>query len=313
MFEMFSSLDDARFFCHLDLQSAFLQIPISERLQQLFIISTHRGHFKFLKLPFGFCNSPMLMQKMIEGSLPDTPWCKKYFDDLLIFAESKEMLYKRVMHICGLLDAIGFRLNMNKCVFFTSKICFLGWIIENGSRSIDPNVVQAIKELRPPANLTELRQFLGLISHYSASISSLHLYKERFGKLCEKYSHFEWTSETQSDFESVKSAICSSVKLFNSTALTRLSTDFSSFAVGGVLQQYDKDKKCWHAVWHFSKSLNQAQRNWNQSEKECYSIICGLRKFKYFLLGRHFEIHTDHQALLSLINHKDGIPVSTSG
>uniref|UniRef100_A0A0N5B2P0 Reverse transcriptase domain-containing protein n=1 Tax=Strongyloides papillosus TaxID=174720 RepID=A0A0N5B2P0_STREA len=191
MFEMFSSLDDARFFCHLNLQSAFLQILISERLQELLIISTHREHFKFLKLPFGFRNSPMLMQKVIEGSLPDTPWCKKYFDDLLIFAESKEMLYKRVKHICGLLDARGFRLNMNKCVFLTSKICFLGWIIENGSRSIDPNVVQAIKELRQPANLTELRQFLGLISHYSASISSLHLYKERFGKLCEKYSHFE--------------------------------------------------------------------------------------------------------------------------
>lgn len=161
--------------------------------------------------------------------------------------------------------------------------------------------------------MTELRQFLRLISHYSASIASLHLYKERFGKLCEKYSHFEWTLQTQSDFECVKSAICSSVKLFNSTSLTRLSTNSSSFAVGGVLQQYDKDKKCWQAVWHFSKSLNQAQRNWNQSEKKCYSIISGLRKFKYFLLGRHFEIHTNHQALLSLINHKDGIPVSTSG
>ena len=51
--EIFTKLNDGRYFSKIDLSEAYLQIPTDEESSKLLCISTHRGLFKYERLPFG--------------------------------------------------------------------------------------------------------------------------------------------------------------------------------------------------------------------------------------------------------------------
>lgn len=51
-----------------------------------------------------------------------------------------------------------------------------------------------------------------------------------------------------------------------------------------------------------SSTLNTAERNYPQIDKELLGIIFGLEKFNYFVYGQPVQVHTDHKPLLGLAN-----------
>ena len=75
-----------------------------------------------------------------------------------------------------------------------------------------------------------------------------------------------------------------------------LQTDASDFGVGAVLSQID-DNGYEKVVAYASKALSARQKKFSATEKEAYAIVFGTQQFRVYLLGRHFKIVTDHNAL----------------
>ena len=50
-----------------------------------------------------------------------------------------------------------------------------------------------------------------------------------------------------------------------------------------------------------------AERNYSVIERECLSIIFGLKKFRHYLLSNVVIIHVDHQALIYLVNKSEPV------
>ncbi len=65
-------------------------------------------------------------------------------------------------------------------------------------------------------------------------------------------------------------------------------------------------------IGFMSRTLNQAERNYSQLDKEGLAVMFGLQRFHKYLYGRKFTIVTNHKPLLSLFNELKAVPQMSS-
>lgn len=62
--DLFATLSGGKKFTTLDLSQAYLQLTLDEQSQNLVVINTHKGLYKFNRLPFGVASAPAMFQKV---------------------------------------------------------------------------------------------------------------------------------------------------------------------------------------------------------------------------------------------------------
>ena len=82
------------------------------------------------------------------------------------------------------------------------------------------------------------------------------------------------------------------------TPLFVLQTDASAVGVSAVLEQGG------HVIGYASRALNKAEQQYSVIQKECLAIVFAMKQFRHYLLGRSFELLTDHAQLQWLSSQK---------
>ena len=122
-------------------------------------------------------------------------------------------------------------------------------------------------------------------------------------ELTKKENIFDWTKDCQKAFDTLKQKLCKApvLRYLNYTKVFLLTTDASNQVLGAVLSQDG------HPCCHISHTLNSAEQNYSTSGNELLAIVWATKCLRQYLLGRHFKIQTDHQALVWLHNVKDSL------
>ena len=79
--DLLATLAVGKKFSKLDLANAYLQIPLQEDSKKLVVINTHKGLFRYNRLPFGVSAAP---QRSMEVLLQGLAVVCVYLDDILI-------------------------------------------------------------------------------------------------------------------------------------------------------------------------------------------------------------------------------------
>ena len=86
-------------------------------------------------------------------------------DDIIIYAETQEIHDKALLNVLQRLSSAGVTLNRDKCQFSVTKIKFVGHFISKDGIQPDPNKIQAIVQIPPTNNVSELHRFLGMVTY----------------------------------------------------------------------------------------------------------------------------------------------------
>ena len=106
----------------------------------------------------------------------------------------------------------------------------------------DPGKVDAVHTLPAPTNVTELQEFLGLVTYLCPFISGLSTLTAPLQELLKKDTDFIWNCTYNTAFEQIKEAIVSGTTLryFNPSLLVTVQVDASQVGLGAALLQNGK-------------------------------------------------------------------------
>ena len=70
--------------------------------------------------------------------------------------------------------------------------------------AVDPEKVKAILDWKPPANVTDVRCFLGMAGYYRRFIEGFSTVAKRITQLLKKDKKFVWTEACEKSFQELK-------------------------------------------------------------------------------------------------------------
>ncbi|GJZ20140.1 putative reverse transcriptase domain-containing protein [Tanacetum coccineum] len=176
----------------INLRLGYHQLRIKEEDIPISSFRTRYGHFEFQVMPFGLTNAPAVFMDLMNRVFK--PYLDKFFivfiDDILVYSKDEEEHGKHLKIILELLKKERLYTKFSKCDFWLDSI-------------------EAIRSWAAPTPPTEVRQFHGLAGYYRRFIEGFSLISKPLTKLTQKNKKYEWGSEEEEAFQTLKQKLCS--------------------------------------------------------------------------------------------------------
>lgn len=308
--EQIDFLHDASFFSTLDLANGFFHVAIEEESIKYTAFVTPHGHYEFLRMPFGLCNSPPTFQRFIVAIFRPLIQARKvliYIDDLIIPSKSEEEGFKVLEDVLKVATDFGLEIKWKKCKILQKEVEYLGYTISNGKIKPSGSKTKAVLNFPEPRTIQQVQSFLGLAGYFRKFIADFAIIARPLTALLKKGVKFRFSEECKESFAQLKRALATMpvLSIFRSGASTELHTDASAHGYGAVLLQIDpKDNKL-HPISYMSRKTTPAEQKYSSYELEILAVIAAVKKYRAYLLGQSFKLVTDCKAFEMTLKKKD--------
>ena len=128
--DLLATLAGGKTFTKLDISQAYQQLVLDEKSKDLVVVNTHRGLFRYTRLPFGIASAPGVFQRVMESLLRHIPGVIVYIDDILVTGPTDEEHLVSLEQVLHRIELAGLRLKRKKCSFMAKSVVFLGYQID---------------------------------------------------------------------------------------------------------------------------------------------------------------------------------------
>ena len=293
--DLLDELHGACYFSKIDLKSGYNQIRIREGDEWKTAFKTKYGLYEWLVMPFGLTNAPSTFMRLMNHILREFigKFVVVYFDDILIYSTSLDLHIDHLKSVLTVLRKEQLYANLEKCIFCTNHVVFLGFVVSSKGVQVDEEKVRTIQEWPTPKSVTEVRSFHGLASFYRRFVKDFSTLAAPLNEVLKKNVGFKWGEKQEEAFNVLKQKLTNApiLALPNFQKSFEIECDASNVGIGAVLMQEG------HPIAYFSEKLSGPTLNYSTYDKELYALVRALKTWQHYLYPKEFVIHSDHESL----------------
>jgi hypothetical protein len=301
--DLFDQMKGTMVFSKIDLRSGYHQLQIKKDSIPKTAFKTSFGHYEFTILPFGLTNTLGVFMSLMNRVFCEylDKFIQVFIEDILVYSQTME---EHGEHLCLVLQCL--RKNklfgkLSKCSFYQSKIHYLMHVISGEGIIVDPAKVEASMEWPTPTSVPEVRSFMGLAGYYQRFVEGFSKIANLITKLQKKNKKYVWNEKCAKAFRRLKELLTTAPipKVPNMDMDFLVCTNTSKEGLGGVLMQDDR------VIAYISRKLRRHEENYAMHDLELLSIVYALKVWRHYLIGRKFELKTDHRGLQHIFTQSD--------
>ena len=307
--DCFAPMAGGEKFTRLDIRQAYNNIMLRSEDQKLTTINTSKGLYVWKRLPYGVSSSTAIFQQTIDRVLQGLKGVACRVDDVIITGKNDEEHLDTLEEVVRRLERANFRCNKNKTKFLADEVTYLGYKIDKVGIRPCQSKVETLLRAKYPENLKSLEAFLGGAMYYARFIEGMSTICEPLNRLRRADVKWRFEKEEEKAFNKLKEALASSAVLtpYNPNLEVKIDTDSSKTGLGAVISHIMPDGSE-RPIEFASRTLNSAERNYSQIEKEALSLVWGVKRFHKFVYGRKFKLVSDHKPLFYILKEDKSIP-----
>ncbi|CAC5370681.1 unnamed protein product [Mytilus coruscus] len=112
--DLYATLGGGQEYTKLDLNQAYQQIELDEDSKRYVTINTHKGLFRYNRLPYGVASSPGIFQRTLENVVQGIANVLVRVDDILITGKTRQGHLNTLSEVLSRFKRIGIRLKKRK-------------------------------------------------------------------------------------------------------------------------------------------------------------------------------------------------------
>ncbi|XP_072324752.1 uncharacterized protein [Scyliorhinus torazame] len=259
--DMVNQIAQYRVFSTIDLKSAYHQLPIRPEDRNFTAFEADGRLYHFLRVPFGVTNGVSVFQRQMDQMVDQNRLRATfpYLDNVTICGHNQQDHDVNLTKFLQTAKRLNLTYNEAKCVFGTTRLAILGYVVENGVLGPDPDRLRPLLELPIPTCPKELRRCLGLFAYYAQWVPE---YADKARPLLRSPS-FPLPPEACQAFHLLKTTIArAAMHAVDESAPFQVESDASDFALGATLNQAGRP------IAFFSRTLQGPEISHSSVEKE---------------------------------------------
>ena len=162
---------------------------------------------------------------------------------------------------------------------------FLGHVIDAEGIHPDPDKIKAITQVKIPQTTKNVCRFLGMLNQMIKFVPNLADTTKPLHDLLSTKNLWAWRQDQEEAFNKAKLILSSTpvLALFNPNLETVVSLDTSSFGLGAVLLQTQRDGFR-RPVAYISCAMTSTEQRYAQIEKEALALTWACKRFSDYRL-----------------------------
>ena len=303
----------ARFFFKLDLKHGYHQLVLDDASQELCLVATFNGTYRYKRLPMGIINAGDEFDRAVQATIHNCTKTIANRDDILAGSKTRKGLLNELNKVLSALLKAGFTCDPSKTRVGLTSIKFFGMIFNRQGMRPDPDKIAALLNSPRPNDQKALLSFIcscgwnmTYIPRFSEMVAPLR-------KLAKTKGKFIWEKIHETSFQHLKEALAQDClnNTFHTNRKTIVYADAGKLShdksqpggFSGVLVQIEPGTGRPLVVHYASRSISVTEAKWAQVELEARAIRYAIDKFRFYLEGHPgFIVMTDCKPLLPLFN-----------
>jgi hypothetical protein len=173
-------------------------------------------------------------------------------------------------------------------------------IHNSGGSGLAPSRIAAIRALKYPENVSELRQVLGLLTQCRKWVNMYSTSSNSLSHLLKNGVEWQFGEEQRRDFDALRRALIDSTLNYAPDYAHELilSTDASDYAIGSRLYQKINDVE--YNIGFWSRTLTMSEQKLMVYFRELLGVLEGIRRARIYALSSPLplRVQTDQRSLI---------------